>query len=137
MHFILALSRLLRLLQHLLDNLLLLDQERTNDTVLDASGAAGATVGTADVLLGTGDLGVFTGTEGGNLKAIVSLLFQNRHRSKALRYCRSLLVSFIAPSAQYRNTHPHPHPSKYSGLLTPGSLVPQSPHLGAVPFFLI
>lgn len=135
MHFILALSRLLRLLQHLLDNLLLLDQERTNDTVLDASGAAGATVGTADVLLGTGDLGVFTGTEGGNLKAIISLLLQNCHRSKTLRYCRFLLVSFIAPNTQYR--HPYLRPSKYSGLLTPGSLVPQSPHLGAVPFFLI
>ena len=38
-------------------------------TVLDATGAARATVGTADVLLGAGDLGVFTRTESGDLKS--------------------------------------------------------------------
>ena len=71
MHFCisrLALSGLLRLLEHLLDDLLLLNQEGTDDTVLDATGAARATVGTADVLLRAGDLGVFTGTEGGDLE---------------------------------------------------------------------
>ena len=55
------------LLQHLLDDLLLLNQESTDDTVLDATGAAGATVGTADVLLGAGDLSILAGAEGGDL----------------------------------------------------------------------
>lgn len=65
----LALAGLLRLLEHLLDDLLLLDQESTDDTVLDATGAARTTVGTADVLLGARDLGVFTGAESGDLES--------------------------------------------------------------------
>lgn len=59
---------LLRLLEDLLDDLLLLDQEGTDDAVLDATGAAGTTVGTADVLLGLGDLRVLAGAERGDLK---------------------------------------------------------------------
>lgn len=58
---------LLGLLHDLLDNLLLLDKEGADDTVADAVGAAGATVGTLDGLLGAGDLGVLAGTEGGDL----------------------------------------------------------------------
>ena len=58
---------LLGLLHDLLDDLLLLDEEGADDTVADAVGAAGATVGTLDGLLGAGDLGVLAGTEGGNL----------------------------------------------------------------------
>lgn len=58
---------LLRLLEDLLDDLLLLDQECTDDAVLDAVGAAGTTVGTRDVLLGTRDLSVLTGAEGRDL----------------------------------------------------------------------
>ena len=68
MHLALAGSLLLRLLEDLLDDLLLLNQESTDDAVLDATGAAGTTVGAADVLLGPGDLGVLAGAEGGNLK---------------------------------------------------------------------
>jgi hypothetical protein len=70
----LASGLLLRLLEDLLDDLLLLDQESTDDTVLDATGAAGTTIGTADGLLGAGDLGVFTGAEGGNLSIAISIL---------------------------------------------------------------
>lgn len=58
---------LLGLLHDLLDDLLLLDKEGADDTVADAVGAAGATVGTLDGLLGAGDLGVLAGTEGGDL----------------------------------------------------------------------
>ena len=58
---------LLGLLHDLLDDLLLLDKEGADDTVTDAVGAAGATVGTLDGLLGAGDLGVLAGTEGGDL----------------------------------------------------------------------
>ena len=58
---------LLGLLEDLLDDLLLLDQESTDDTVLDAAGASRSTVGALDGLLGLGDLGVLAGAEGGNL----------------------------------------------------------------------
>jgi hypothetical protein len=58
---------LLGLLHDLLDDLLLLDEESADDTVTDAVGAAGATVGTLDGLLGAGDLGVLARAEGGDL----------------------------------------------------------------------
>jgi len=51
----------------LLDDLLLLDQERADDAVLDAVGAAGSTVGTLDGLGGLRDLGILAGAEGGDL----------------------------------------------------------------------
>lgn len=59
---------LLSLLHDLLDNLLLLDQESANNTVLDAVGAARATVGTLDRLLGPRDLCVLARAEGWNLE---------------------------------------------------------------------
>lgn len=101
---------LLGLLHDLLDDLLLLDQEGADDAVTDAVGAAGATVGTLDGLLGAGDLGVLAGTEGGDL-------------------CWSSinLPSFAMPSKVL----------KIWGKRTPGSLTPQSPHLGEVPLFLM
>jgi len=55
---------LLGLLEDLLDNLLLLDQESADDTVLDAVGASRSTVRTLDSLLGAGDGGIFAGSEG-------------------------------------------------------------------------
>ena len=55
---------LLRLLEHLLDDLLLLDEESADDAVLNAVGASRTTVGALDGLLGTGDGGVFAGAEG-------------------------------------------------------------------------
>lgn len=66
-HCLALASLLLRLLEDLLDDLLLLNQEGTDDAVLDAASAARATVGTADVLLGAGDLSILAGTEGRNL----------------------------------------------------------------------
>ena len=58
---------LLLLLQHLLDNLLLLNQEGADDAVAHAVTAPRATVGALDGLLGAGDLGVLAGAEGGDL----------------------------------------------------------------------
>ena len=55
---------MLGLLEDLLDDLLLLDQESTDDAVLDAAGASRSTVGALDGLLGAGDLGVLAGAEG-------------------------------------------------------------------------
>jgi len=55
------------LLEDLLDNLLLLDEESADDTVLDAVGAAGTTVGALDGLLGAGDGGVLARTKGRDL----------------------------------------------------------------------
>lgn len=57
---------LLRLLEHLLHDLLLLNQESADDAVLDAVGASRTTVRTLDGLLGAADGCVFTGTEGGD-----------------------------------------------------------------------
>lgn len=51
----------------LLHDLLLLDQERAYNTVLDAVRAARATIGALDGLLGLGDLRVFAGAEGRDL----------------------------------------------------------------------
>ena len=56
------------LLEDLLDDLLLLDQEGADDAVLDAVGAARATVGALDGLLGAGDGGVLAGTESRDLE---------------------------------------------------------------------
>lgn len=75
-HLALA-SLLLRLLQDLLHNLLLLDQESADNTVLDATGAARTTVGTADVLLGARDLRVLARAQGGDLNSSSVLLNSN------------------------------------------------------------
>lgn len=54
---------LLRLFKHLLDDLLFLDQECANDTVLDTAGASRSTVCSLNRLLGAGDVGVFAWSE--------------------------------------------------------------------------
>jgi hypothetical protein len=55
---------LLRLLKHLLNNLLLLDQERADDAILDAVGASRSTVRALNGLLGAGDGGILAWAEG-------------------------------------------------------------------------
>lgn len=62
------------LLEDLLDDLLLLDQEGTDDAVLDAVGAARTAVGALNGLLGTGDGGVLAGAESGNLSTVRQLM---------------------------------------------------------------
>ena len=57
----------LLLLQHLLDDLLLLDQEGAHDAVPHAVAASRTAVGALDGLLRLGDLRVLAGSEGGNL----------------------------------------------------------------------
>lgn len=54
----------MRLLEHLLDDLLLLDQERADDAVLDTVCASRSAVRALDGLLGARDGGIFAGTEG-------------------------------------------------------------------------
>lgn len=117
MHFRLALSGLLRLLENLLDNLLLLNQESTDNAVLDTSGAAGTTVGTADVLLGAGDLGVFTGTEGGNLKKYhrQRSAVSTRKEKRCYRADCAAFSSFSLPFVHHR-------------FFQPRSPIPQNPH---------
>lgn len=56
------------LLQHLLDDLLLLDQESTDNTVTHAVAASRTAVCSLDGLLGLGDLGVLAGSQGGDLE---------------------------------------------------------------------
>jgi hypothetical protein len=58
----------LLLLQHLLDDLLLLNEESSDNTVTDTATASRATVGTLDGLLGLADLGVLAGSESGDLE---------------------------------------------------------------------
>jgi hypothetical protein len=69
-HLFLALL-LLRLLQHLLDDLLFFDQESTNDSVPDTVGASGATVGTLNGLLWSGCSGIFSGSKSWDLYSTV------------------------------------------------------------------
>ena len=57
---------LLRLLEHLLHDLLLLDQESADNAVLNAVGASRTAVGALDGLLGAADGSVLAGTEGGD-----------------------------------------------------------------------
>ena len=65
------------LLQHLLDDLLLLDQEGTHDAVPDAVAAPRATVRALDGLLGLGDGCVLAGPEGGDLwENVMSVLIR-------------------------------------------------------------
>jgi hypothetical protein len=92
----------LRLLEHLLDDLLLLDQESTDNAVLDAVGASRSTVRTLDGLLGAGDGGIFAGSEGGDTGELGTAVLKN-----------------------VKN-----HVELESG-------VEHTPHLGAVPFFLM
>ena len=60
-------TTLLTLLQHLLHNLLFLNQESPHDAIFDARCAAGAAVGALDCFLAAGDLAVLAGAEGGDL----------------------------------------------------------------------
>jgi hypothetical protein len=55
-------------LQNLLDNLLFLDQESTDNTVAYTGATAGTTVGAGDGLAALGELGVLTGSDGWDLK---------------------------------------------------------------------
>lgn len=61
---LLRLGLLSILLEDLLDNLLLLDKESTDNLLLDAVGAERATVSTVDSLLGVVDTGVLAGSQG-------------------------------------------------------------------------
>jgi hypothetical protein len=58
---------LLTLLEHLLHNLLLLDQKRPHNSILDAIRTSRSSVRALDGFLGLGDVGVFAGAEGGDL----------------------------------------------------------------------
>lgn len=115
MHFRLALSGLLRLLEDLLDNLLLLNQESTDNAVLDTSGAAGTTVGTADVLLGAGDLGVFTGAEGGNLEKYRQRSVVSTRKEKRCYRADYAAISFFVVVRPPQ-------------IFQPRSPIPQNPH---------
>lgn len=66
----------LRLLKHLLNNLLLLDQESPGDAVTDAVAASRSTICALNSLLSLRDGGVLAGTESGDLELgkLVSLL---------------------------------------------------------------
>ena len=72
---------LLGLLEDLLDDLLLLDQESTDDAVLDAVGASRTTVGALDGLLGAGDGGVLAGAEGGDTGELGAAVLEAVRRS--------------------------------------------------------
>jgi hypothetical protein len=64
----LALSLLLLsgLLEHTLNDLLFLNEEGTDDSLLDTAGADVTTVGTLDGLVWLGNVGVFTWSQAGN-----------------------------------------------------------------------
>jgi NAD(P)H-dependent FMN reductase len=66
-HLFLALATFGLFLEHLLDDLLLLDQEGPDDAVPDAVGASRAAVRTLDGLLGVRDLRVLAGSKSRDL----------------------------------------------------------------------
>jgi hypothetical protein len=130
---------LLRLLENLLDDLLLLNQEGADNAVLDAVTASGTTVGARDVLLGTRNLGVFTGSESRNLRedTLSGFSIKANHIAKP-QYLIIPDSSSITPTNTIRYLVEWQQHKRFSRVeLTPGSLIPQSPHLGAVPFFLM
>lgn len=96
MHLFLAGLLLLGLLKHLLDDLLLLDQESSDDPVPHAVGASRTTIGTLDSLLRSGGGGIFTGSESRNLFTVDSqnpLLFSSsRSNFPILHSCRQSAV---------------------------------------------
>lgn len=57
---------LLLILQHSLDDLLLLNQESSDNSLLDTVGASRTTVSSLDSLLGLGDLSVLSWSQGGD-----------------------------------------------------------------------
>jgi len=65
---------LLTLLEHLLHNLLLLDQKRPDHSILDAIRTSRSSVRALDGFLGLGDVGVFAGPEGGDLLCLWNTL---------------------------------------------------------------
>lgn len=82
------------LLQHLLDDLLLLNEESTDDTVPDAVTASGATVCALDSLLGLGDLSVLAGAQGRDLRT----KSQISHSSNVLvssSFCLATVVLYL------------------------------------------
>ena len=72
---------MLGLLEDLLDDLLLLNEESTDDAVLDAVGASRTTVGALDGLLGAGDGGVLAGAEGGDTGELGAAVLEAVRRS--------------------------------------------------------
>ena len=68
----------LLILEHLLDNLLLLNQEGTDNAVANAVAAPRTTVGTLDGLLGLADGGILAGTESGDLERYVSTEYKGQ-----------------------------------------------------------
>lgn len=76
---------LLRLLEHLLDHLLLLNQESTDNAVLNAVGAARSSVSALNGLLGAGNGGVLAGAESWNTSKLgTAVLSDVNSRSSAL-----------------------------------------------------
>jgi hypothetical protein len=96
--------RLLVVLEHLLDNLLLLDEECADDAVLDTSGTSRSSVCALNGLLWLGEVGVLSGTECGNFGP----------------------VSVIPNSIEYA--------TELESDSLPESFEPQSPQRGALPF---
>lgn len=106
----------------LLHNLLLLDQERTHDTVLDTVRAAGTTIGTLDGLLGFGDLRVLARAERGDLwGGVVSI----RGR-KLTPFSPRSSTSFrgYQASEQSRRTQTPIHPKLLFGISNPITTTP-------------
>jgi hypothetical protein len=89
-----SLALLLSLLHDLLDNLLFLNQERANHTVLDAVGTPGTTVGALDSLLWSGDAGVFARTQSRDLSKYMSTIALLDDREMAWRNCRLSMPKF-------------------------------------------
>jgi len=104
------------LLHNFLHDLLFLNQESANHTVLDTVGATAATIGALYGLFGARDGGILAGSEGWNLCR--EQTYQYIH----FQFVQHFLYWLLLWEELRR---------------TPASFMPQSPHFGAVPLFLI
>jgi hypothetical protein len=116
------------LLHQLFHQLLFLDEECSYNSVFDAICATRATICTCYRLLVLGEASIFARTKSGNLQISHCTFKPLRQKTAYHNHCQR--ARKLVERGQERKVW-------RVGGSTPGSLMPQSPHLGPLPGFLI